>query len=74
VDDLLDVIGDEATVGKTLSSDEENQKTTFLSFYDIEGVRRYAEELTDKAIEEIREIEGSEVLVALAEYLLQRKK
>ena len=72
IDDLLDLIGDEAVVGKTLSSDAENQKTTFLSFFDIDGVRDYAKRLTEDAISEISEIEGSELLCELATYLLER--
>ncbi len=72
IDDLLDLIGDEAVVGKTLSSDAENQKTTFLSFFDIDGVRDYAKRLTEDAISEISEIEGSELLRELAMYLLER--
>ncbi len=74
VDDLLDVTGDEATVGKTLSSDAQNKKTTFLSFYDIDGVKQYARELTDKAVDEIESINNSEILKTLAMYLLERKK
>lgn len=74
IDDLLDVTGDEATVGKTLSSDAENEKTTFLSFYDVKGVEKYAKELTDKALCEIEGINNSEILQTLAIYLLQRKK
>lgn len=72
IDDLLDRIGDEAVVGKTLSSDAENQKTTFLSFYGIDGVKDYAKRLTEDAISEISEIEGSELLCELATYLLER--
>jgi geranylgeranyl diphosphate synthase type II len=72
IDDLLDLIGDEAVVGKTLSSDAENQKTTFLSFYGIDGVKDYAKRLTEDAISEISEIEGSERLCELATYLLER--
>jgi geranylgeranyl diphosphate synthase type II len=72
IDDLLDRIGDEAVVGKTLSSDAENQKTTFLSFFDIDGVRDYAKRLTEDAVKEISTIEGTERLCELAMYLLER--
>lgn len=72
IDDLLDLIGDEAVVGKTLSSDAENQKTTFLSFFDIDGVRDYAKRLTEDAVNEISNIEGTERLCELAMYLLER--
>lgn len=72
IDDLLDKIGDEAVVGKTLSSDAENSKTTFLCFFDVDGVRAYAKRLTVEAIEEISGIDGSEMLCDLALYLLER--
>ena len=74
VDDVLDVEGDEATVGKTLKSDVENQKTTFLSFFDVERAKRYAQSLTQEAKIEISKISGSETLCELADYLLTRKK
>ncbi len=73
VDDLLDVIGDEATVGKSLASDKENGKTTFMSFFDVEGASAYAERLTNEAIGAIATLDNSEMLSALAIYLLNRK-
>lgn len=73
VDDLLDVIGDESVVGKTLS-DKDNNKTTFLSFFDIDAVRDYAKRLTEQAIAEIETIDNSDTLRELAWYLLQRNK
>ena len=72
VDDILDVIGDEQTVGKTLSSDAENQKTTFLKFFEINDAKAYAEGLTGESIEIIAELENSEKLQALAAYLIDR--
>lgn len=72
IDDLLDVIGDEITVGKTLASDADNDKTTFLSFFDVEEARKYAQKLTDEAISEVSSIEGSEGLVELASFLMNR--
>ena len=73
VDDLLDVIGDESVVGKTLS-DKDNNKTTFLTFFDIDGVKDYAKRLTEQAIAEIETIDNSDTLRELAWYLLQRNK
>ena len=72
IDDLLDVIGDEQTVGKTLASDAENDKTTFLSFFDIEKAKEYAQRLTDEAISEVSSIEGSAGLIKLAAFLMSR--
>lgn len=74
IDDLLDVIGDEKTVGKSLSSDAENGKTTFLSFFDVNEVKKYARELTESAVEDISKTENSQTLKELAYYLLERNK
>ena len=74
VDDILDVEGDEKIVGKTLKSDVQNQKTTFLSFFDIDRAKRYAQSLTQEAKIEISNINGSETLCELAEYLVTREK
>lgn len=74
VDDVLDVEGDEQTVGKTLKSDAENQKTTFLTFFDVSRAKRYAQSLTAEARIEIAKIEGSQTLCDLADYLLSREK
>lgn len=74
VDDILDVEGDEKTVGKTLKSDAENQKTTFLTFFDIDRAKRYAQSLTQEAKIEISKITKSEILCDLADYLVMREK
>lgn len=74
IDDLLDVEGDEQTVGKTLNSDAENQKTTFLTFFDAERAKRYAQSLTQEAKLEISKIPNSQNLYTLADYLVMRKK
>lgn len=73
IDDILDVVGDEATVGKTLSSDAENNKTTFLTFYDIEKAREYADRLTDEAIAALNGLDGSQTLKTLAVFLANRE-
>ena len=74
IDDLLDVIGDEETVGKSLCSDVGNEKTTFMSYYDVYSAKKYAEEITRSAIYDIEQIENSEILQELALYLLERNK
>ena len=74
IDDLLDVVGDEQTVGKTLCSDADNQKTTFLTFFDIDGVRAYAQKMSAEAIEDISDIPNTEMLKTLAVFLLNREK
>ncbi|MBR2460706.1 MAG: polyprenyl synthetase family protein [Clostridia bacterium] len=51
----------------------EDEKTTFLSFYSVDGAREYARRLTDSAIDAIRDYPQNEFLVQLAEALHQRK-
>ncbi len=43
-DDLLDVLGDSKTVGKTLGKDAAHQKLTYPSLYGIETAKRMAQE------------------------------
>ena len=74
VDDLLDARGDEATLGKRTHADEAHGKNTFLSFCTPEEAEFYAERLTAEACDAIRRYPSSEVLIALAEWLLKREK
>ena len=72
IDDVLDVTSSEEELGKTCGSDGERNKTTFMTYFDIDGARAYAAQLTSSAISEISEFADSEVLTDLAIYLLER--
>lgn len=74
VDDILDVEGDEKTLGKPVGSDAKSGKTTFLSFMSTDEAKAYAARLTDKAVNAIKPFSGSEVLIQIAESMLVRKK
>lgn len=74
VDDILDVTGDEKTLGKPIGSDEQQNKTTFVSLYGIEGSKRKAEELTYEAMGILDEFKGNDFLKELTELLLVREK
>lgn len=74
VDDWLDVYGEEELLGKPIGSDSQQSKTTFMSFFDKDEAMSYAGWLTDRAIESIVPIQGSEMLQELARTLLNRKK
>ena len=55
-DDLLDVIGDAALLGKNTGMDAEQHKMTWISLRGIEGTRQDAEEqivLARKALEKL---------------------
>lgn len=50
VDDILDVIGDEKTMGKIKGVDEKLGKLTYPGLYGVERSQELAEEMTGKAI------------------------
>ena len=56
-----------------LDAGTEDGKTTFLTFYTVEEAKALASELTETAINAIKDYEGSEFLIALAENLNSRK-
>ncbi len=49
VDDILDLTGDEETLGKPVGSDEDNEKCTYVSIIGIEESRRVVAQLTEEA-------------------------
>ncbi len=72
VDDVLDATSDTATLGKTVHSDTQAQKTTFLTYYTPDEALALAADLTQKAKKELVDIPGAEQLLALADYLIDR--
>ena len=48
VDDILDVKGDFEKLGKTINSDADNDKYTFVTAYGIEEAQKKADKLTDE--------------------------
>jgi geranylgeranyl diphosphate synthase type II len=74
MDDLLDIEGTQAELGKSIGKDANVEKATFPSVYGIEESRAKAAELTNKARQVIVPL-GKKALKLdiLAEYLLNRK-
>ncbi|MCW2277340.1 polyprenyl synthetase family protein [Heliophilum fasciatum] len=73
-DDLLDIQGDEAKLGKPVGSDEKNQKSTYPSLLGIDGARQAAEQAMADALAALESFdEGAQVLRELARYLLVRE-
>ena len=74
-DDILDVSGDEAVIGKPLHSDEKNNKTTYVSLYGLSKAQEDVEALTDEAIRLLDELPGdSGTLKALFHSMISRNK
>lgn len=72
VDDVLDVTGDEAVLGKPIGSDKDRSKTTFVDIYGVEGTLDKARKLTVYAVNAIEKYDGNEFLINLAKYLTER--
>lgn len=74
IDDILDVTGNSAELGKPVGSDEEENKTTFVTLYGVDKARETADSVTAEALECLEKIGNSDFLVKLTEMLLKRKK
>ena len=72
-DDILDVTGDEAKLGKPVGSDDKNHKLTFPSLYGLEEAKKMAKQAVDNAKEALKALNDNKNLLALAEYLLKRE-
>ena len=72
-DDILDVVGDEATIGKPVGSDERNNKSTYVTLTSLEEARRLAREAVDDGLKAIAPLgDKAKFLGALLEYLISR--
>lgn len=73
VDDILDVTGDEAKLGKPINSDAQNEKSTFVSLFGIEKCKKIVLELTEKAKSALSVFgEEANEIKELADYLCIR--
>ncbi len=49
-DDLLDVVGDEKTLGKSIGKDAAAEKLTYVKLYGLDGTRTMIDRLADEAV------------------------
>ena len=74
-DDILDVIGDEAVLGKPVGSDEKNQKTTYVTLRGIDQACADVERISQRAVETMESLPvQNEFLTGLIRYLVNREK
>lgn len=74
-DDILDVIGDEAQIGKPLNSDEKNHKTTYVTLYGVEQAKQLVEGLSKDAIGLLDQFQTEHTfLEELIRFLIHREK
>ena len=55
-DDVLDVIGDQETLGKAVGSDEKNQKATYVIFEGLDKAKQEVADLTKEAIDILQDL------------------
>jgi farnesyl diphosphate synthase len=74
VDDILDVEGDAATLGKTAGKDAERNKPTYVSVLGLDAARRLAGRLREQAHEATAPLgEAGRRLGELADLIVRRK-
>ena len=74
-DDILDVVGDSAVLGKSVGSDEKNEKITYVSLKGLEESEKEQERLSSLAMSILHEFNGDYTFLSnLTEYLVTRKK
>ncbi|MDX1736498.1 MAG: polyprenyl synthetase family protein, partial [Halioglobus sp.] len=72
-DDILDVTGDTATLGKTGGKDGEANKPTYVKLLGLDGARKEAGELLQSAIDNLQAFgDSAEDLRRLARYIVAR--
>lgn len=72
-DDVLDLTGDEAKLGKPVGSDEKNEKTTYVTLHGLEASAAEVKRLSAEAVELAKNINASEFLQELITYLTVRE-
>ena len=73
-DDMLDVIGDEATFGKPIGSDKDEEKTTFVDLLGLEGCEAEVKRLTEEAVAALDGLGDTAFLKELAYRMAVREK
>ena len=72
-DDILDVTGDSATLGKTTGKDEKENKLTCVKLYGLEGAKVHADMCAKDCRSVLEGINGdTEFLKDLVDYVLKR--
>lgn len=72
-DDILDVVGDQEKMGKTLGKDDEQNKLTFPKIYGLEKSKEMAKETSEKAVAALEMFgDKADILKQLAVYVVER--
>ena len=73
-DDLLDIEGDAAQMGKAVAKDADAGKATFISLLGVEGARNRAAELVDSAVARLDLFgQNAFLLKDIARFMIERR-
>ena len=73
-DDILSEEGDEKVLGKPVGNDKQHGKCTYVSTFGLEKSKEILNQITNEAIEQIKDFNNSEFLQELALYIANRNK
>ncbi|WP_157060093.1 polyprenyl synthetase family protein [Saccharibacillus kuerlensis] len=75
-DDILDLVGDESKMGKKTQSDVKMEKVTYPYFLGIDKSREEVRRLSEEAKEAVSNagLNSTEILLAIADYLVERDR
>lgn len=74
-DDILDVTGEAAAIGKPVGSDERNHKSTYVTLTSLSEAREMARKAVTEAVEALHPLGNKAAFLReLAEFLLSRKQ
>lgn len=72
-DDILDVVSDTETLGKTAGKDEQVEKSTYPALLGLDGAKAYAQQLHNQAFQALAYFENADDLNQISQFLLARK-
>ena len=74
-DDILDVLGDESTIGKPVNSDSKHNKATYPSIIGLEASQLRAEKLCSEALKILNKLPyNTDNLIKLSKFIILRNK
>ncbi|GAB4232932.1 MAG: polyprenyl synthetase family protein [Chlamydiales bacterium] len=75
IDDVLDVIGDEKTLGKPTGSDQDKNKVTYVNLMGVSQAKEAARFLQLQALETLKQLPiDTSLLMKLSTFLIDREK
>ena len=71
-DDLLNITGDEKTLGKRIGTDTDRGKKTFVDIYGVSECEKIVDRLTASAKDQLNSFQNNEFLIWFTDYLSAR--